>query len=215
MSRIFIRNSLKHGFDRHCVASDLRQASAISSSANAPAGSILPTKSRTNSFFRSSTMYSTGDLPSIRASISIRSKRPIREPRFPSNRSARPAPVLRPAHAGQSKIILAPRRPVERFQKKMIQQESRIERRISKPGRFAIEQHQSLPADENILGAEITMHQRQRRPAQPLRLLLEQAPQLRMTRAGREKVRLRPGGQRNLARSEIVASTSESLHDAA
>src|SRR5688572_8767208 len=74
----------------------------------------------------------------------------------------------------------------------MIEQESGVERRIPEPGRFTIEQHQSLRADENVLRAEIAVHQGQSRPAQALRLLLEQAPQLRMTQAGREEIRFDP-----------------------
>src|SRR5262245_55759235 len=75
----------------HGVGRFLRQWSMISSIANTFAGNHRPTNARTHSFFRSSTMYSTGDLPSIRANISIRSNRPIRADRSALNRPARPA----------------------------------------------------------------------------------------------------------------------------
>ena len=159
-----------------------------------PAGSCSRTNSRTNCC-RAASRYSTGDLPSTRASISINSNRPTRNSISgcfrPHRLIRRPEFVEHRPHADLA------RRVPKRLQGKMGQQKGEVECRVAIPGDFAIQHHQTVAVDQNVFRAEIAMHQAFAGGRQPCGFGLKQRTQRRMFCAGGQQKGFDPQLKKN------------------
>ena len=81
------------------------------------------------------------------------------------------------------------RRP-DAFQQKVVQAKSKIESRIAIARGLGIEENRPIGARENILGADIAMHQRDARTLKILRHSLDALGAIGVRRSGVEKIRL-------------------------
>ena len=65
------------------------------------------------------------------------------------------------------KVIITACGPRETFEKKVVQAEGEVERRIAIPGGFCIEKHRTVRAHEDVLWADVPMHERDTRAQGP------------------------------------------------
>ncbi len=135
----------------------IRQAAAMASSAAGALAIRGRAKARTASRSRSSVRYSTGDLPSIRASNSAGSSAAVRRssvaPRFPCD----VGPVALDQRGVRVEAASAVRGPPRALQQQVVQDEREVERGIAEPGAFGVEDHRPLGADQEVLGTEVAV----------------------------------------------------------
>jgi hypothetical protein len=79
---------------------------------------------------------------------------------------------------------------MQRLEKEMIQEKCDVEDRIAVPRNFAVQQYHAVAANQYVLGAEISMHQRFSRGFNPPRLGIEERAQRRMPLSCGEQIRL-------------------------
>src|SRR5579862_2086875 len=81
---------------------------------------------------------------------------------------------------------------IQGFQKEMSQEKTQIERRISIPRNFTVDQHHTIFADQNVFGTEISVHKAFSRGFDTQGLRHKHFLQSGMTRSGGEQVRVQP-----------------------
>ena len=85
----------------------------------------------------------------------------------------------------------------------MIQAEREIERRVAVPGALRIQKHRPARRDEDVLGADIAVHEADLRFGGALRERLEAGSEIRMRSRGGEEIRLEPDGVKDGVGGEL------------
>jgi hypothetical protein len=94
------------------------------------------------------------------------------------------------------------RRP-QAFQQQMVETERQIERRITPPRAFGVEEDRPLRTAQNVLGADIAMHQRTLVGLRRGEQCLKPRRQIRMGARGGQQVRLQPDRIEDLIGGEL------------
>jgi hypothetical protein len=146
---------------------------------------------RTASRSASSRKYSTGDLPSTRASIRPGSNG-RRAPR------ARPPAPIDPPQVGvgealeRSEEVGACRRRPEAFEEQVVEAKGEVERRVAPPRAFGVEEQRAFGPHEDVLRADVAVHQRDGVHTRLLDQSRERGRELGMPSAGGEQVGIEP-----------------------
>ena len=105
-------------------------------------------------------MYSTGDLPSTRASSrpgnSAAARRSIAVARLPVD-TRRDTPRASASNAARN--AARRRRRPHALQQQVVEAERDVERRIAAPRAFGIEEHRPVGPDQDVLRADVAMHE--------------------------------------------------------
>ena len=143
---------------------------------------------RTTSPPRWPTRYSTGDLPSTRASMRPGSKAAMRAS---SSSQGLPAHVRaiafdeRIAHGAIDEAALWMQRGL---QEQVIEQERDVESGIAVPGAFGVDDHRPMRADQDVLGARVPVHEHALRGRGHADEVVQRSQQLPDARAPRYEI---------------------------
>ena len=115
---------------------------------------------RTASRRASSVRYSTGDLPSTRASNRPGSSAAARSSSAAAGSQSTPAQVgVGAGRRSSEEGVGAGRRP-QALQQQVVEAEGEVEGRIAPPGAFGVEKHRASGPDQDVLRADVAVHQR-------------------------------------------------------
>jgi hypothetical protein len=101
-------------------------------------------------------------------------------------------------------IAIDPLRPPHALQQQVVEHEREIERRIPIPRALGVEEDRTLRPGQDVLRADIAMHEREIRPHQPAGQRVEPRHQVRMHAAGRDQVRLRADRKEDVIGGEAL-----------